>query len=319
MPASSPPPPTGTTIASHVGRLLEDLERHRALAGDHVRVVERMDERQAFARGDRLGLGARFGQVGAVQHDRRAELAAVGHLDQRGELRHDDGHRNAEQRAVIGDALRVVAGRRGDHAALALRRRQLQQRVARAALLEAAGALQVVELAVDVRAGQLRQRDRLDARRLVDAAARCARAPPRCRRASPAPRRREVDARHANGSATPGFAAVEHAAELALDARRAPRRRRLRSAARSPASCSTRARGRSRPAYSTRRPSMSDDVARAGKLRASPQLARSARACSPSAHAMLSSGVDSASGSASSTRRRIGVARDRISSRRAPA
>jgi hypothetical protein len=45
----------------HGRRLLEDLERDRPLARDHVRVVERMDERQAFARGDRLGVGARFG------------------------------------------------------------------------------------------------------------------------------------------------------------------------------------------------------------------------------------------------------------------
>ena len=57
-----------------VGRLLEDLERHRALARDDVRVVERMDEREALARGDRLGVRARLGEVGAVQHDARAEL-----------------------------------------------------------------------------------------------------------------------------------------------------------------------------------------------------------------------------------------------------
>ncbi len=31
-----------------VRRLLEDLERHRALARDHVGVVERMDEREAL-------------------------------------------------------------------------------------------------------------------------------------------------------------------------------------------------------------------------------------------------------------------------------
>ena len=85
------------------------------------RVVERMDERQPVARGELLGFGARLGQVGAVQHDAGAELAAVGHLDQRRELRHHHGHRDAEQAAVVGDALRVIAGGRGDHAALALR------------------------------------------------------------------------------------------------------------------------------------------------------------------------------------------------------
>ena len=76
-----------------VGRLLEDLERHRALARDHVRVVERMDEREAVALGELAGVRARLGQVGAVQDDVRAELAAVGDLDQRGELRHHDGRR----------------------------------------------------------------------------------------------------------------------------------------------------------------------------------------------------------------------------------
>jgi hypothetical protein len=50
---------------------------------------------------------------------------------------------------------RVIAGGRRDHAACARLRGQLQQRVARAALLEAAGALEIVELAIDVRAGQL--------------------------------------------------------------------------------------------------------------------------------------------------------------------
>ena len=64
-----------------VGRLLDDLEAHRALSRHHVRVVERMDEREAFARGERLGVRARLGEVRAVQDDARAELAAIGHLD----------------------------------------------------------------------------------------------------------------------------------------------------------------------------------------------------------------------------------------------
>jgi hypothetical protein len=169
IPAIRPPPPTGTTMASDVGRLLEDLESHGALAGDHVDVVERMDEREALARGDFTGMRARLGQVRAVQDDLGAELAAVGHLDQRRENGHHDGRGNAEELRVIGDSLRVIAGGRGDHAASSLLRRQLQQGVARAALLEAAGALQVIELAVDMRAGELRQRNRFDARRVIDA------------------------------------------------------------------------------------------------------------------------------------------------------
>ena len=154
-----------------VRRLLEDFQRHRALAGHHVGVVERMDEGEALAVGQQRRVRARLGQVRAVQHHAGAELAAVGHLDQRRELRHDDGDRDPQQAAVVRDALRMVAGRDGDDAGPSGRFRQQQQRVAGAAFLEAAGALQVVELAEDMRAGELRQRYRLDAGRLVDAAA----------------------------------------------------------------------------------------------------------------------------------------------------
>jgi hypothetical protein len=79
-------------------------------------------------------------------------------------------HRDLEQAAVIGDAQRMIGRRRGHDAAAALLGVKLLQRVARAAFLEAAGALQVVELAKNVRAGQLRQPDRLDAGRHVDSA-----------------------------------------------------------------------------------------------------------------------------------------------------
>ena len=113
---------------------------------------------------------ARLREVGAVKDDVGAELAAIGDLNERGELRHHDGRRDPEELRVVGDPLRVIAGRGRDHPALARVRRQLEQRIARAAFLEAARALQVVELAVDVRAGQLRQRNRLDARRVIDAA-----------------------------------------------------------------------------------------------------------------------------------------------------
>ena len=115
-----PPPPTGIDDGFDAGRLLEDLESHRALAGDHVDVVERVDEREPVARGDFAGMHARLRQVGAVQDDVGAELAAVGDLDQRREYGHHDGRGYAEQLRVVGDPLRVVAGRRGDHAAPAL-------------------------------------------------------------------------------------------------------------------------------------------------------------------------------------------------------
>jgi hypothetical protein len=39
--------PAGDEHDARLGNLLENLESHRSLAGDHPRVVERMDERHA--------------------------------------------------------------------------------------------------------------------------------------------------------------------------------------------------------------------------------------------------------------------------------
>ena len=71
--------------------------------------------------------------------------------------RHHDRRRNAEPLGVIRDRLRMVAGRRGDHAARALLRRQLQQFVERAALLVGGGELQILELQPDFGADDLGQ------------------------------------------------------------------------------------------------------------------------------------------------------------------
>jgi hypothetical protein len=71
-----------------VGRLIENFERHRALARDHVEIVERMHEREALGCGELFGPGARFTEVGAVQYYGRAQHPAVGDLDQRRKFRH---------------------------------------------------------------------------------------------------------------------------------------------------------------------------------------------------------------------------------------
>ena len=46
-PEASPPPPTGISTVPSVGHLLGELEPDRALAGDHVLVLERRDEGRA--------------------------------------------------------------------------------------------------------------------------------------------------------------------------------------------------------------------------------------------------------------------------------
>ena len=71
---------------------------------------------------------------------------------------------------VVGDRLRVVAGRDREHALGALGGRELRHLVERAALLERGRELQVLELEEDLAAADLRQRSRRQARRLADLA-----------------------------------------------------------------------------------------------------------------------------------------------------
>ncbi len=104
-----------------------------------------------------------FGVIVAFENHLRAEFAAGDDFHQRRETRHDHGDGDAQQLAMIRQAQRMIAGRGRDHAALPLLIIQQQQGVARAALLEAAGALQVVELAEDVHAAQFGKRNRFGA------------------------------------------------------------------------------------------------------------------------------------------------------------
>ena len=71
---------------------------------------------------------------------------------------------------MIGDRLRMVAGRRGDNAARTLFGRQLQQFVERAAFLVGGGELEVFELQPDFGADNFRQGAADEHRRADDVA-----------------------------------------------------------------------------------------------------------------------------------------------------
>ena len=60
---------------------------------------------------------------------------------------------------MIGDAEGVVAGRGGDNATFLLLRGKQQQRVARPAFFEAAGALEIFQFAKNLHASGFRERD----------------------------------------------------------------------------------------------------------------------------------------------------------------
>ena len=66
------------------------------------------------------GMGMGVVESLAVEHDGRAMALGLGDFDRRRADRHDDGDGNAEAAAMIGDRLRMIAGRGRDHAAAAL-------------------------------------------------------------------------------------------------------------------------------------------------------------------------------------------------------
>ena len=105
-----------------------------------------------------------------MQDDGGAEFLAIADLNERRVFRHHDRRRNAEQFSLVGERLGVIARGGRDHAAFLLVGRQLRESVARAAFLETAGALQVVELAENFHPGDLAQRNRRLAGRIIDRA-----------------------------------------------------------------------------------------------------------------------------------------------------
>ena len=130
--------------------LAQDLHGDRALAGDHVGVVERMDEGQAVLRLEfervQVGVGITF----AMQHDIAAERTHRIDLELGRCHRHHDHGLAAEALGAERDTLRVVAGRRADHAALQLLGRQMRHLVVGAAQLEAEHRLVVFALEQDL-------------------------------------------------------------------------------------------------------------------------------------------------------------------------
>ena len=167
MPEASPPPPHGMTIrAGGAAELLDDLEPDRALPGDDRRIVEARHHGRAGLVGDPRGdLLAALGPA-VVEDDLGALAARALDLHLRRVGRHDDDRPDAEPPRGDRHAARVIARREGDHAALPLLRRELQQPVGRAPQLERAAGLQALAFEPDARARDLA----FDQRRALDQA-----------------------------------------------------------------------------------------------------------------------------------------------------
>ena len=170
LPAISPPPPIGITRQVEIRLVLQHFERDRALPGDDARIVVRMDRMKSRSR---ASVSARTCASATVSPCRTTSapyaLVAAIFTERRGH-RHHDGRGDAEPRRVVGDGLRVIAGRHRDHAARAIVAVERGELVERAALLERIGDLQILVFDEHLGAGQLREPRRRQHRRAQNAA-----------------------------------------------------------------------------------------------------------------------------------------------------
>ena len=126
--------------------LAEDLHRHRALSGDHVRIVVGWDEGHAFALGQLQGMGQRIGEGVAVQQRLAAARQHALDLELGSGARHHDHRPHAQALRRQGQALGMVAGGGGDHPAGLLLVAQARDTGVGAADLEGEHRLQVLAL-----------------------------------------------------------------------------------------------------------------------------------------------------------------------------
>src|SRR5579864_35041 len=148
--------------------LLQNFQAHRALACNYDLIIEGMDEGHAELLAAADGLFAGLVVIRAVKDDFGAVALCRRSLDQRRRQRHTDLRANSVTAGVVGDSLGVVPRRGGDYAAGTLFGSQRQQFVERAAFLESAGALQIIELEINRIPGVLGEIFRAGAWRQID-------------------------------------------------------------------------------------------------------------------------------------------------------
>jgi len=130
--------------------LAQDFHRHRALAGDHFRIVEGVDEGQLLGLFQFEGVGVGFVVGIAEQHDLAAAPLDGVDLDARRRGRHDDDRPAADLGRRQGHTLGVVACRGADDAALEFFGRKAGDLVVGAAQLEGKHRLHVFALEQDL-------------------------------------------------------------------------------------------------------------------------------------------------------------------------
>ena len=115
--ARDQPPATDTDDGDvEVGQVLDEFEPGRPVPGDDRRIVEWVDQHEAFGVADPLQLGEGLADVGAVEHDPCPIAEAGLHLGADGAGRHHHRHRDPGRPPCPRVGLPGVAGRQGDRA-----------------------------------------------------------------------------------------------------------------------------------------------------------------------------------------------------------
>ena len=153
-----------------VGMLSQNFQADRSLPGDDRVVIEGVNKCQIVALAAARGFFAGFVVVRAVEHNFAAEILGGRNFGERRGQRHHNLRADAVPSGMVGQALRMVAGRGGNHSAGALFVGEREQPVERAAFFVGAGTLQVIELEIDRVSGRLRKSFRLGAGRKIDRA-----------------------------------------------------------------------------------------------------------------------------------------------------
>lgn len=82
----------GNNHSIHIRNLCGNFQAQGSLTGNDGGIVISVNVPEAFFSGDFIRTRARFGKIGAVQHDRGSKSPAIRHLRQRGKTGHHDGH-----------------------------------------------------------------------------------------------------------------------------------------------------------------------------------------------------------------------------------
>src|SRR5258707_7636379 len=97
--------------------LWQRLRSDRVMAGDDYVVVEGVNEREAFGCTSAHGFYTGFVIVRAVQNYVRAVAPCRGDFDERRRQRHANQGADSQFPGMVGNALRMIAGRGGDYSA----------------------------------------------------------------------------------------------------------------------------------------------------------------------------------------------------------